>query len=72
MFRVTLQLEVPLAEDPFGKALLDAGIPEEWITAGMVDPQVPLGDGKNGSLFDAVEDMDTVACIEKLKELANN
>merc|ERR1712159_619777 len=57
-------LSVPLAEDAFGKALLDAGIPEKWIVAGCVDPQVPGAkeDGSKGSLFDAVEDLDAEAC----------
>ena len=34
------QLSVPLEGDAFGKALLDAGIPEKWIKDGCVDPQV--------------------------------
>jgi len=63
-------LSEPLARIPFGKALLDAGIPEKWIKDGINDPQVDLGTGKMGSLFDAVEDMDSDACLGKLKILA--
>ena len=53
-----------VGDDPFGKALLAAGIPEATITAWAVDPQVHLGE-KKGSLFDALEDMDSDACLEK-------
>jgi len=65
-------VSVPLAEDAYGKALLDAGIPEEWIVAGCVDPQVEGAkeDGSKGSLFDAVEDMDAEKCAARLMELA--
>jgi hypothetical protein len=63
-------LEVPLREDPFGQAMLNAGFSEEWITAGCVDPQVPLDTtGTKGSLFDAVEDVDSAACLHRLQEL---
>merc|ERR1712072_1066562 len=59
-----------LEDDDFGKALLGAGISEKWITAGCVDPQVPLdADGNKGSLFDAVEDMNRADCVAKLTEL---
>jgi len=58
-----------LKEDAFGKAMLEAGIPEQWIKDGCVDPQVPLGDGKKGSLFDSVEDTDCSDCLAKLNEL---
>ena len=44
------------ASDPFGKLLLDAGIPEATLKEWSVDPQVVLpGSDKKGSLFDAVE-----------------
>ncbi len=59
-----------LAEDSFGKALLDAGISEDFIKAGTVDPQVQLdAEGTKGSLFDTLEDSDADACLAKLKEL---
>ena len=60
----------PLAEDPFGKELLDAGIKEETLKAWTVDPRVPMPDGSSGSLFDALEDLDVDACIAKAVEIA--
>ena len=36
----------------------------------IVDPRVPMPDGKEGSLFDALEDLDLDACIEKAKAIA--
>jgi len=64
-------LERPLAEDPFGKKLLDAGIKEETLKAWTVDPRVPMPDGKEGSLFDALEDLDLDACVKKAVEIAS-
>lgn len=59
-----------LEEDGFGQALLGAGISKKWIVDGCVDPQVVLNaEGKKGSLFDAVEDLDHDACLTKLTEL---
>ena len=50
--------------------LLEAGVPEAYINDGTVDPQVKIdADGKKGSLFDALEDMDTADCIAKVVEL---
>jgi nucleoside diphosphate kinase len=58
-------LSAKIAEDSFGSALIAAGISEDTIKAWSVDPQVMV-DGKKGSLFDSVEDMDHAACLEKL------
>lgn len=59
-----------LSEDEFGQSMLAAGISEKWITDGCIDPQVVLdADGTKGSLFDAVEDLNSGDCLEKLKEL---
>ena len=38
----------PLADDPFGAALLAAAVPEAYISAGTVDPQVALPGGLKG------------------------
>ena len=56
-----------------GAALLGAGVTAEFINAGTVDPQVvlPGGDGKKGSLFDQLEDMDVGDCVAKVKEIAD-
>merc|ERR1712232_1172766 len=62
-------LETPCSEDAYGSALLKAGVKEETIKAWSVDPQVNIGDGKKGSLFVALEDMDSSACLEKTLKL---
>lgn len=64
-------LGVALDADPFGAALLKAGVPAETISAWSVDPVVPYdGAGAKGSLFDALEDLDTEPCIAKCVELS--
>ena len=65
-------LQVDAAADPFAKALLGAGVTLELIQEWTVDPQVllPGGDGKKGSLFDQLEDMDAPKAIEKCKAIA--
>ena len=62
-------LERPMAEDPFGKRLLEAGIGEDTLKAWTLDPRVPMADGSQGSLFDALEDLDIDACIAKAVEI---
>jgi hypothetical protein len=52
--------------DTFGKAMLAKGIPLETIQAWSVDPRVALPGGGKGSLFDALEDLDSGECLEKL------
>uniref|UniRef100_A0A0G4I8L0 Nucleoside diphosphate kinase-like domain-containing protein n=1 Tax=Chromera velia CCMP2878 TaxID=1169474 RepID=A0A0G4I8L0_9ALVE len=57
-----------LAEDDFGKALLEAGIPKETIEAWSVDPQVTYGAPSmpiKASLFDTLEDTDSDHCAAK-------
>eukprot|EP00037_Helgoeca_nana_P037984 m.18473 g.18473 ORF g.18473 m.18473 type:complete len:332 (+) comp9669_c0_seq1:3339-4334(+) len=49
----------------FGASLLAAGVSEATIKSWSVDPQVMI-DGKKGSLFDSVEDMDAPDCLAKL------
>jgi nucleoside diphosphate kinase len=65
-------MSVPLEEDAFGQAMLSAGFSHEWIKAGCVDPQISLGDGSKGSLYDAVEDMDATECLNKMSGLTFN
>ena len=55
--------------DPFGKVLLDKGIPVEVLKEWSVDPQVTIEAGKKGSMFDSVEDMDFDDCVAKCVEL---
>ena len=65
-------LGVAIADDPFGKVLLAAGIPEATIKKWSSDPQVTYDadtatkTGKEkGSIFDALEDLDYQACLDK-------
>ena len=62
-------LQVPASEDPFAKALLEAGLSEETIKAWSVDPRVKV-DGEMSSIFDALEDMDAGPCLDKLKAIS--
>merc|ERR1711920_873573 len=62
-------LETPCNKDSFCKALVKAGVKEAMIKEWSVDPQVKIGDSKKGSLFDALEDLDASACLEKAKVL---
>ena len=57
-------LAADVEADSYGKALLACGIPKETITAWAVDPRVPLG-GKEGSIFDALEDLNANDCLFK-------
>ena len=64
-------LKSSIKDDPFGAALLAAGVSEDFLTKGTVDPQVSKpGEEKKGSLFDALEDMDYADCLAKVVEIA--
>mmetsp|Transcript_8103 Transcript_8103/g.12395 ORF Transcript_8103/g.12395 Transcript_8103/m.12395 type:complete len:327 (-) Transcript_8103:175-1155(-) len=53
-------------EDPFGKALLSAGISAKTIKAWSVDPRVKLPNNEGeASIFDTLEDMDAKECLSK-------
>lgn len=59
-------MEQDIVNDEFGKSLLDNGITLDTIKAWSVDPRVTLpGGDEKGSIFDALEDMDADACLEK-------
>ena len=66
-------LKTTLIDDEFGKALLAAGVSEAFIKAGTVDPQVvlPGGEGKMGSFFDQLEDLDFDECLAKVRAIAD-
>jgi nucleoside diphosphate kinase len=57
-------LKTPLEQDTFGAKVLASGISAATVKDWSVDPQV-----KGGSVFDALEDKDTDACLAKLAEL---
>jgi len=63
-------LETKCRDDNFCKAMVAAGISEARIAEWSVDPQVNIGGGKKGSLFDAVEDGNASVCLAKLVELS--
>ena len=62
-------MKATIADDAFGKKMLDAGISEETIKKWSVDPRVPMPDGSSGSIFDALEDLDLADCIAKAVEI---
>merc|ERR1712048_37059 len=63
-------LKVPIGKDVFGRSMLEEDVPMETIKAWSVDPQVNIGDGKMGSIFDALEDMNVDDCLAKVVQLS--
>jgi len=63
-------LGIPVAKDKFGRAMLSERIPVGAIKGWSVDPQMTVEEGKTGSTFDSMEDMDSDACLAKCVELA--
>lgn len=64
-------LEVPICKDTFGGLLVDQGVAETLIKDWSVDPQVTVdADGKKGSIFDQLEDLDTNECANKVVALS--
>ncbi|GKZ01095.1 hypothetical protein MPSEU_001061100 [Mayamaea pseudoterrestris] len=53
----------------FGKALLDSGLSVKTIKDWSVDPRIIQLDGTQGSVFDALEDLDVEDCLAKLVKL---
>merc|ERR1719498_1380833 len=62
-------LGAAFSEDPYGKELIAAGIPKKTIMEWTKDPQVTIEEGKQGSIFDALEDMYADQCLAKLSGL---
>jgi len=62
-------LATPVAEDTFGARLVKAGLTEDLIKAWCKDPQVTTADGKTGSVFDQLEDMNSAPCVDRISEL---
>jgi len=62
-------LEVQCKNDSYCNAMVKAGVTEKTIKEWSVDPQVKLESGKKGSIWDALEDMDAKACLDKTKLL---
>jgi len=58
--------------DPFGKALLAAGVRPKTIKDWSLDPVVSYGDKNDPtekSIWDTIEDMDSQECIDKCTEI---
>ncbi|KAL1528534.1 hypothetical protein AB1Y20_009877 [Prymnesium parvum] len=62
-------LGAKLEDDPFGKAMLESGIPKDTIMKWTKDPQVSF-EGKKSSLFDLLEDLDYDECLAKAQAIA--
>merc|ERR1712159_345202 len=60
---------VPVPKDSFGRLIVSSRIPIKTIKSWSVDPQVTTEEGKKGSIFDALEDMDADQCLAKLSGL---
>jgi len=63
-------LQAAISDDMFGRLLLNSGMQEAMIKDWSVDPQVNVEEGKKGSIFDALEDMDCADCAAKLVALS--
>merc|ERR1711998_803019 len=56
-------LSAAIQEDPFGQNMTKAGLTEDRIKDWSVDPQVTIEAGKQGSIFDQLEDLDARDCL---------
>jgi len=52
--------------DPFGAALVARGLDKELLMQLLENPQIDFGDGRCGSAFDLLEDVDTKEVIDLL------
>lgn len=58
-------LGAEVSKDPFGKALISAGLDSPTIAEWGLDPHLP----GFGSVFDNLENLDFAACVDKLVEM---
>lgn len=58
-----------LAEDPFGRALLDAGISRKLLHTWLEDNPAVKVKGKEDSIFNHTEEMDSTPCVVLLQKL---
>ncbi|CAE7505849.1 unnamed protein product, partial [Symbiodinium pilosum] len=59
-------LDADYGSDPFGSLLSSQGVSEATVNRWRLNPVVKV-DGRNTSLFDLVENLDTIACLKKAK-----
>jgi len=62
-------LEIAAWADPFGQELLKKGLSEARVKSWCKDAQVFVEGDKKGSVFDALEDLNTEECLAKLVDL---
>ena len=63
-------LGVKCRDDDYCTALVHAGMPESVVQSWATDPQIVIGtDGKKGSVFDQLEDMNVGDSLKKVAEL---
>jgi adenylate kinase family enzyme/nucleoside diphosphate kinase len=65
MVEICNWLGKPISKTAFGHELLGAGVAETTVEAWTTDPVVPYGGGRQGSVFDVLEDLDGEACKAK-------
>mmetsp|Transcript_99055 Transcript_99055/g.206480 ORF Transcript_99055/g.206480 Transcript_99055/m.206480 type:complete len:386 (+) Transcript_99055:2-1159(+) len=63
-------LGAPISSDPFGEAVLGAGVTEEKLQKWFKNPKVKTKAGNVEPIFEALEDLDSDACLEKLVEFS--
>merc|ERR1712066_945523 len=56
-------LSTDVEDDQFGAQMLSSGLAISLIKAWSVDPQVTISVGKQGSIFDQLEDLDAEGCL---------
>lgn len=61
-------LSAKIEEDEFGRGMLAAGVSADTIKSWTTDPQVTF-DGKKGSLFDYLEDLDAPEVLKKVQHI---
>ena len=61
--------QAPIEDDFYGRGLMAAGLPASVITAWCDDPQVTF-QGKKGSLFDYLEDLDADTVLLRARQIS--
>ena len=61
--------QAPIEDDFYGRGLMAAGLPARVIAAWCDDPQVTF-QGKKGSLFDYLEDLDADAVLLRARQIS--
>ena len=61
-------LQLDAGNDAFGRAVLDVGVSEVQLAQWLQDVHVAGRDGKPTSIFDALEDMDLVTCVQAVAQ----